>query len=196
MGLPNATSILSTLPGGLRATVSRGSVVASLAVRTAINEAGQLSLGGLERMARNNIWTLVADFTPRVKVGDVLTVNGVPAFVVDAMTSCGNLVSRAQVVLCEDSVTTGELVIPCHLGLLGQDVEVSLGGFLPDDVQGFFVPESILPSTIGDDGEAHLVEIAVSTQVLISGETFNVEKVARDSRHDVLCVTCRRRGAA
>ena len=195
MGLPNATSLLSTLPGGLRATVSRGGVVATLAVRTAIRDSGTLSLGGLECDVRTAVWVLTAEF-PQVRVGDAFTVDRKPAFTVNAMTTCGNLVSRAEVILCEDSVTVGETAVPCHLGMLAQDVEAGLGGFTPDDLQGFFVPVSAIPSVVGDDGVAAPVTIAVSTQVVISGETMNVVKVARDSKHNILCVTCSRRGDA
>jgi hypothetical protein len=63
-------------------------------------------------------------------------------------------------------------------------------------MQGLFIPESVLPKEVGDDGEAHRIEIVISTPVLISGEQFNVVKVSRDARHGVLCVTCRRRGDA
>lgn len=187
MGLPNATSILSTLPDGLRATVSRGGVVASLAVRTAINEAGQMSLSGLDRFARVNVWTLVSDFDPRVSVGDTLTVDDVPAIVTDAMTTCAALVNRAQVVLCEDAVAIGDVSVACHLGMLGQDTLTDLGGFTPEDTQGFFVPESIIP-----DG----VTLQPTQPVTIGSEQLIVERVSRDSRHGVLCVTARRKGAA
>jgi len=113
MGLPNATSILSTLPGGLRVTVKRGSVVASLAVRTSITETGQSSEGVVDRFARANIWTIMADFDPRIKVGDMLTVNGIQGIVVEATSSCGDLISRATVVLGNDidvaSILTGSV---------------------------------------------------------------------------------------
>ena len=189
MSLPNATSILGTVPNGLRVVVARmdDGVVATLAVRTALHETGGLSLGGLERLAKINVWTLAADFIPRVSVGDTLTVDTVPAFVVEAMLTCGALVNRAAVVLCEDSVTVGDIEIACQLGLLGQDMAASLGGFLPDDTQGFFVPVKLIP-----DG----VEIKETTPVTIAGEQFSVEKVSRDSRHGILCVTCKKRGAA
>ena len=197
MSLPNATSILTTLPNGMRAVVIRDDgAVASLAVRTSIHDVGSLSLGGLECDVRTAVWTLVADFDPQIRVGDVLNVDTVPAFVVNAMTTIGNLVSRAQVVLCEDTMTVGGVDVPCHRGMLTQDIETGLGGFLPDDMQGLFVPESILPSEIGDDGESHQIEIVVSTPITISGEQFNVEKVSRDAHHGLLCVTCRRRGDA
>lgn len=187
MGLPNATSILTSLPTGIRAVVSRAGVVASYAVRTAINESGQLSLSGLEKLAQTNAWTIVADFTPRVGVGDVLFVDAVPSFVVDALTSCGNLISRARVVLCEDIVTVGDREINCQLGLLSQDVDMGLGGSSPSDSQGFIVPVSVIPEG---------VEIVISAPILIYGERFLVEKVSRDAKHDVLCVSCKRRGDA
>jgi len=183
----NATSILSTLPNGLRVTVKRGNEVASLAVRTAINESGQMSLGGIDRLARTNLWTLVADFPIRIQIGDVLTMGTTPAFVVNAMTSCGNLINRAQVILCEDTVTISGIDIACQIGMLEQDIAVDLGGFLPEDKQGFFVPVSLLPEGL---------EINQSTPVQIAGEQLIVEKIARDPRHDILCVTCRRRGDA
>ncbi|MFA6063962.1 MAG: hypothetical protein WC736_15345 [Gallionella sp.] len=187
MSLPNATALLRTLPTGMRATVSRGSEVASLAVRTAIQDSGTLSLSGLECDLKTVVWTLDEDFDPAIRIGDVLTVDDVPAFVVNAMTTCGNLVNRAQVVLCTDSVTVNDVAVPCHLGMLSQDVAASLGGFLPDDLQGFFAPLSTIPEG---------VEITVSTPVEISGEAFVVEKISRDSRHGILCVTCHRRGDA
>ena len=187
--LSNATSILSRVPNGLRAAVTRvdDGVVATLAVRTALHESGSLSLGGLDRLAKVNVWTLAADFSPRIGIGDTLTVDTVPAFVVDAMLTCGALVNRASVVLCNDSVQVGDIVLPCQLGLLGESVDISLGGFLPDDTQGFYIPGIIIP-----DG----VEISESTPVLISGEQFNVSKVSRDSRHGILCVTAKKSGAA
>lgn len=191
------SGILDDVAGELptaSAAVSRGSVIASKALRMAINESGNISLGGIDCDVRTAIWVMAAEFSPRVRVGDVLIVDAIPAFVVSAMLSTANLIIRAQIVLCEDSVTVGDTTIPCHIGLLAQDVETSLGGFLPDDVQGFFVPESIIPEVIGDDGEPHQVEIVATTQVQVSGETFTVEKVSRDARHGVLCVTCRRRG--
>ena len=186
MGLPNATSILTTLPGGIRAIVRRDSVVETCAVRTAISESGSLSLSGLERLAKINIWTLCADFTPRVSVGDVLYVDGVPSFAVDVMTSCGNLISRANVVLCEDKVTIGDIEIPCQLGMVSQDMAMGIDGFSPDDAQGFFVPESIIPEG---------VEISTASPATISGKRLTVEKISRDAKYGILCVMCRRRGA-
>ena len=182
MSLPNATSILSTLPSGIRATVSRGGVVATYAVRTAINESGSLSQGGLERFAKTNVWTVCADFSPRISVGDVLKVGGLDAFVVDAMTSCANLISKANVVLCEDVVTVGDLSFNCQLGMVSQEFEPGLTGFLPDDTQGFFVPESIIPEG---------VELDISTAVVIAGKNYTVAKVSRDARYGILCVTCK-----
>ena len=187
MSLPNATSLLRTLPNGMRAVVSRDTTVASLAVRTAIHDTGSLSLGGLECDLKTVVWTLDEEFDPAIRIGDVLLVDSVPAFVVNAMTTCGNLVNRAQVVLCIDSVIVGDITIACHLGLLAQDVASSLGGFLPEDMQGFFVPLSVIPEG---------VEIETGVPVTISGEQLIVEKVARDSRHGILCVTARRRGDA
>lgn len=186
--LPNATAILSSLPSGLRAVVSRvdDGVVATLAVRTALHESGTLSLGGLDRQTKTNVWTLAADFAERVAVGDTLRVDGTPAIVVDAMLTAGGLVSRAGVVLCEDSVTVGDIDIPCQLGLLGEDIATSLGGFLPEDTQGFFVPALLVPEG---------VDIAEATPVMIAGVQMAVEKVSRDSRHGILCVTCKKRGA-
>jgi len=186
--MPNATSILSTLPNGMRAAVTRDDgAVASLAVRTSIHDAGQLSLGGIEGDVRTAVWTLVADFNPEIRVGDVLTVDTVPAIVANVMTTIGDLVSRAQVVLCEDTVTIDGIDLACSVGLLAQDVGSSLGGFLPEDMQGFFIPASLLPEG---------AEITQSTAVEIAGETLIVEKVSSSPNHAILCVTCRRRGAA
>ena len=68
-----------------------------------------------------------------------------------------------------------------------QDADMDLGGTRPDDFQGFYVPESIIPDS---------VEIAISTPVLISGSQLLVEKISRDAKYGILCVTCRKRGAA
>jgi hypothetical protein len=189
MGLPNATSILSNIPAGLRAVVSRvdDGEVATLAVRTALNESGSISLSGLDRMVRTNIWMLTVDFSGGVTVGDTLMVSNVPAIVFDAMTSCGGLITRAAVVLCEDTVSVGDVDLACHLGMLGQDADASLGGFLPEDTQGFFIPEAIIPAG---------VEIAATDPVVIAGEQLIVHHVSQDHRHGVLCVTCKRRGDA
>lgn len=105
MGLPNATSLLSNLPNGMRAVVSRDSVVASYAIRTAVNDAGQFSPAGLDRDVKVNVWTLSADFNPKIKIGDVLVVDGTYAVVIDAMLTIGNLVNRANVLLFEDTIT-------------------------------------------------------------------------------------------
>ena len=196
MSLPNPTSLLRCLPSGLRVTVARGDVVGSLAVRTNDTDTGSISLGGIECDSRCWLHTLVADFNPRLRIGDVLTVDAAPAtgtvtwaFVLNVGPNTGNLIQRCQVVLLDDLVTIGESdPIPCHLGLLAQDVLDSLGGFRPDDTQGFFIPEVLLP-----DGYEDLPE---ATPVTIHDETFEVARVSRSARHEVLCVTCQRRGAA
>lgn len=186
--MPNATSILRTLPGGMRAVVTRDDgAVASLAVRSAIQNAGTISLNGIESQVKTAVWTLVSDFKQPIRIGDVLTVDQVPGIVTASMTTCGNLVNRAQVLLCEDTVTISDTELACQLGSLGQDMDMGLGGFLPEDMQGFFMPESLLPEG---------VTITQSTSVVIAGETLLVEKVSRNTKHAVLCVTCRRRGDA
>lgn len=184
--MPNATSILSTLPNGLRAEVSRDDgAVASLAIRTALRDSGQLSLGGMDSDLRTAVWTLASDFKTPIRVGDVLMVDKVPAIVVDVLTTCGNLVCRSQVLLCEDTVTINDVDIACSIGLLDQSVDPGLGGFLPEDMQGLFIPESLLPEG---------VTITQSTVVTFHGEDLVVEKVSRSPDHSILCVTCKRRG--
>lgn len=169
------------------AVVSRGAVTASKALKMAIKEAGSFSSGGIDSEALQAVWTMGSAFTPRIKVGDVLIVDGVPSFVVNAMASCGGIVCRAQVVLCEDAVTIGDVSISCHIGILAQELEMGLGGMTPEDTQGFFIPEIIIPEG---------TEISISSPVTISDESFSVEKISRDARHGILCVTCRRRGSA
>lgn len=195
MGLPNATAILTTLPGGLRAVVARSDdgVVASYAVRTAARETGTLSLTGLDPRALQNVWTLAADFVQPIRVGDVLSIASYPtgaavtAFVVDVLLTAGALVSRATCALCADTVTIDGKDCACMLAALSQDITTEFGGFLPDESQGFYLPLSACP-----DPEAG---IATGTPIQISGEDFSVFKVSRSAKYNVLCVTATRKGA-
>lgn len=102
MGLPNATSLLTNIPAGMRATMRRGSTVASLAVRTASNEAGELSPQGLKDAASINVWFLSADFSPPVRNGDTLTIDGVQALVVDRLVTCGGAITRVNALQSQD----------------------------------------------------------------------------------------------
>ena len=177
---------LSSTPAASAAVV-RGETSASIAFRGAISEEGQLSLSGLERYARTHVWTLYSEFSPRIGIGDVLMIDDTPSFVVDSRTTCGNFINRARVVLCEDTVTINDQEVKCQLGGMTQDADMDLGGTRPDDFQGFYIPESIIPES---------VEISISTPVLISGSQLLVEKISRDAKYGILCVTCRKRGAA
>jgi hypothetical protein len=168
--------------------------VASYAVRTAANDQGELSLSGLTPNKTQNIWTLCADFTPAIGVGDVLKISTYPAaasevcFVENAMQTSGLLVCRATVVLCTDTVTIDGQDCFCDIAGVQQDVMQDIGGFTPSETQGFFIPVSSLP----DPGKM----IETGDSVAISGAEYSVEKVSLSHNRLVACVTCSRRGAA
>lgn len=180
MGLPNATKMLSSLPNGLRAVVSRDDDgdVATLAIRTAINESGQLLIGGVVATARANVWTLTADFDPDIAAGDVLLVDSVPAVVVDTMTTCGNLLNRAQVVLCDDTATINGTAYSCNVGMLQDGGGSGEDRFMPEYLRGLFVP-GVHP------------EIEAGQSLVIKSARFTVETVRNDPVNNVTCVLYR-----
>lgn len=180
MGLPNATKMLSSLPNGLRAVVSRDDDgdVATLAIRTAINESGQLQIGGVVATSRANVWTLVADFSPAIAAGNVLLVDSVPAVVVDTMTTGGGLLNRAGVVLCRDTVTINGSSYSCNVGILSDGAGGSEYQFLPEYLRGLFIA-----------GER--TEIESGQPLVLNGAAFTVETVRIDPMHNVTCVLFR-----
>ena len=102
MGLPNATGILSNLPDGMRAIVKRDGIVASLAVRCASMESSEATVPGMKIAEHVNVWLLAADFTPPIRSGDRITLDGVLASVIGTMKTCGGQIIRADVILSMD----------------------------------------------------------------------------------------------
>lgn len=193
MGLPSATTILSTLPGGIRATLSReGGDVATYAVRMATRGAGQLSLDGLNWQNVQNVWGLCSDFDPLFRVGDVFDVGTygstgtTKAFAIDTMVTCGNLVCRATVVLCGDVAKIDGNDYYCQVNGVRQEMEMMMGGARQDEEQGFYIPAS----TVSD------VEMVTGTPVVIQDIEYVIRTVSESAVRNVLCVRCARKGKA
>lgn len=98
MSLPSATSIIRTMPSGLRVVMKRDNVVATLAVRTSSHDMGGASEDDITRERRVVLFCVAADFSPVISVGDVLSIDAAPAIVADARTIAG-LITRAECVM-------------------------------------------------------------------------------------------------
>jgi hypothetical protein len=193
MSLPTASAILSRMPNSLRVSLRRGEIAASIALRTFSSDSGGLGPGGIDSDLRTVFWTIASEFSPGIRIGDLLYFNTIPAttekpcVAVGVGPNSGGILQKTAAILLSDTITIDGQDCSAKIGAVPQDLMIEAAGFRTDDTQTFFIPQSLLPSS----SEI----LAVGTPVVISGKNYAVQTASTDPRCLLCCVTVKRRGA-